>query len=149
MQKWRCARKFPIPFCSPLHLKPLQTKYHLGFKKGQSIIWSNTYRCIIIPRWSNVSHCAPVSWRQHELVPDERVLIHDSINVATCDVAANLQLKETASKMHIYIIQGHLALWNVQHLNGPLKNTQYSFVNTAKRTNSSLQNKQVFPQAFQ
>lgn len=45
---------------------------------------------VVVSRRSHVGHGPSVPGRQHDLVPDEGVLIHHAIDVSSCDVAANL-----------------------------------------------------------
>ncbi len=55
-----------------------------------------THRDVIISWRSEVGDCSPVAGGKHELVFDERVLIHQSIDITSCNVTSNL--KKTAKE---------------------------------------------------
>ncbi len=52
---------------------------------------SLTHRDVIISWWSEVGDCSPAARGQHDLVFDERVLIHQSIDITSCNVTSNLK----------------------------------------------------------
>lgn len=55
------------------------------------MIVSVTHRNIIISWRSEVGDCSPAAGGQHDLVLDERVLIHQSIDITPCNVTSNLK----------------------------------------------------------
>lgn len=52
---------------------------------------SVTHRNVIISWRSEVGDCSPATGGQHDLVLDERVLIHQSIDITPCNVTSNLK----------------------------------------------------------
>lgn len=49
-----------------------------------------TYADVVLSRRSHVGHSASVLRRQHDLVLNKRVFVHQAIDVSSCDVTASL-----------------------------------------------------------
>lgn len=54
----------------------------------------STYADVVVSRRSHVGYGASVFRRQHDLVPDEGVLVHHTVDVPSCDVTAHLTARE-------------------------------------------------------